>query len=875
MLPSLLIALSTPSAQAATFRVPEDEPTIAAALGASASNDLILINEIGTDRVENFTVPANRQVTIAGGVAQAGWTGTMTVSSGALVTIEDVVVRGGYESNDPDEIELGIYCNNFVTANAGIEAALNSTVIVDRSEFLCFADSAIYISDSNLTVNDSLFIYNQNVDLDSFGGAIYADGSGDVRINTSDFEINRAGTYGGAVFSTAMLTELVGNRFYANNAIFGAGGGAWVSSPTMNIHSNSFENNYSLQWWIPGLVINDPEDLIAFGGDIAGLAVGVGDGAGLYVEDPPGGSDLDIWDNLFCGNLGDSGSGVFINDVPGATVENNVFSENWSFHYGGGLYVTASRAYDPLLGETPRILNNTFLVNTAGKIPPPYPDLTVAIGAGASVTLDGTLVDFRNNVVAQSQFGGAILGVDGPDYTIGDLLGLDYNIFFWNCDVLGCVEDNPTDWQHFTGDMAQFTLTPTNLELDPFPLYHGAGEFNCFPDAFYPEWGSPAVRNGDPTLPNKFSPAFSDIGAFGGERANVLDRDGDGFENIYDCNDDPDTGGIAVFPGAPETCDLLDNNCDGQIDEGFDTEWYTDADGDGFGDASEFQPTISCDVLPNSVHNNDDCDDTDPTVNPQSPEICDGQDNDCDDIKDGGLTFLPVWDDLDEDLYGDTFKEQKNGCEAADGNSGFYVIQNGDPDDLMLELNVVSNSTDCNDANPNVNPGSIEVCDSVDNDCDGTIDNAIQGGAKWFPDGDGDGFGAGIGESACSPPTDASVAAGGDCDDFDPSINPGAEERCDGIDNDCDGLLDREASDAPLLYEDLDNDGLGNPATAVRDCNPGPSYTTAVGGDCDDNDPTVGECAECGCQAVPTPGSAGGLLGVLGVLVFLRRRRSA
>lgn len=121
-----------------------------------------------------------------------------------------------------------------------------------------------------------------------------------------------------------------------------------------------------------------------------------------------------------------------------------------------------------------------------------------------------------------------------------------------------------------------------------------------------------------------------------------MDADGDGFgdPNISinaceipsgyvadntDCNDND----AAIHPTAPEICDGIDNNCDGQIDEGVQTTFYADMDGDGFGDASTGESF--CTQPSGFVVNNTDCDDTDPTTNPGVPELCDdGIDNNCD-----------------------------------------------------------------------------------------------------------------------------------------------------------------------------------------------------------------------------------------------------
>jgi Putative metal-binding motif len=90
---------------------------------------------------------------------------------------------------------------------------------------------------------------------------------------------------------------------------------------------------------------------------------------------------------------------------------------------------------------------------------------------------------------------------------------------------------------------------------------------------------------------------------------------------------------------------------------------------------------------------------------------------------------------------------------------------------------------DCDDGNPAINPDADEICDGIDNNCDGDTDI----GHFYYVDNDLDGYGVEPLINSCMP-VGASVA--GDCDDNDPAKSPGSEEVCDGSDNDCDGAVD-------------------------------------------------------------------------------------
>jgi gliding motility-associated-like protein len=298
------------------------------------------------------------------------------------------------------------------------------------------------------------------------------------------------------------------------------------------------------------------------------------------------------------------------------------------------------------------------------------------------------------------------------------------------------------------------------------------------------------------------------------------DFDGDGFGNnavsVQACtapagfvSDNTDCNDIRVqiFPGAPELCDLADNDCDLLIDEGVQSVFYRDADGDGFGNNAI--TTLACTAPVGFVSNNTDCNDSNNTVFPGAPELCDGLDNDCDVTIDEGalLTFY-------RDADGDGFGNNAITTLACTAPAGF-----------------VSNNTDCNDANNTIFPGAIELCDGLDNDCDVTIDEGAL--ATFYADADGDGFGdIAVTTQACTAPV-GFVGNNIDCDDTDASVNPAAVEVCDNADNNCNTLIDEGVQ--TIFYQDADGDGFGNNAVTVSGCT-APVGFVADNTDCDDTD---------------------------------------
>ena len=154
----------------------------------------------------------------------------------------------------------------------------------------------------------------------------------------------------------------------------------------------------------------------------------------------------------------------------------------------------------------------------------------------------------------------------------------------------------------------------------------------------------------------------------------------------------------------------------------------------------------------------------------------------------------------------------------------------------------VSNDVDCNDEDEGIYPTAVEICDGLDNNCDGTIDQDASDRERYFEDADGDGFGNGDESILSCIALENYVLVDGDCnddvtDDLAPLINPDMPEVCDEVDNNCDEIVDTDAIDRMVLYEDSDGDGFGISTSIVLSCNVIEGFSEDNQDfDCDDED---------------------------------------
>ena len=341
------------------------------------------------------------------------------------------------------------------------------------------------------------------------------------------------------------------------------------------------------------------------------------------------------------------------------------------------------------------------------------------------------------------------------------------------------------------------------------------------------------------------------------------DHDFDNFGDACDADDDndetPDVDDCAplnksINPDAEEICDGLDNDCNLLVDEGF-----ADTDADSWKDC------VDEDDDNDLALDGADCAPLDKTIHPAALELCDGTDNNCNDDVDEGYA------DLDGDGAADCVDEDADGDEVPDAQDNCPLTVNpdqedsdddglGDACDIDLDGDGVPGELDnCpvvfNPSQSDVDDdGDGDLCDS-DDDGDGLPDDEDNCPLIANPeqeDGDSDGVG-----DACAGDDDGDGTPDElDCAPLNPGIHPDALEECDGVDNNCNALVDEGFPDTDLdgLKDCVDGDTDGDGAPNELDCAPldaaiSPGAAEACNGiddDCNDKvDDALGELT-CG-----------------------------
>ena len=245
----------------------------------------------------------------------------------------------------------------------------------------------------------------------------------------------------------------------------------------------------------------------------------------------------------------------------------------------------------------------------------------------------------------------------------------------------------------------------------------------------------------------------------------------------------------------------------------FPATYFGDGDGDGFGNLNT--TLAACSVPIGYVLNSTDCNDTNPNINPGSAEVCNTSDDDCDGLVNEGITFSIYYADSDGDGYGNPNNNQ-TAC--------------------LPPVGFVLNNSDCNDSNSLIKPGAIELCNSIDDNCNVLIDEGLIF-VNYYIDTDFDGYGSGIAINSCSPVFGNYVSNNLDCNNSNANIRPNALEICNGIDENCNSLID-DGLPFTNYYIDTDGDGFGA-GTATNSCsNLGPGYV-ANNTDCNNTNAAI------------------------------------
>jgi hypothetical protein len=585
------VILLLASAQAAEWTVGVDAATITGTIALAASGDTI---EVPAGTWHECVDTAGKSLALhgAGVLDGAGCDATVRIAGGETVVIEGLTLtnaEGRALHAEWSTVSLdGVTISDTGRADAaggGIwayGAALETTDCVfsgnEGSD-----GGAVYLY-AYVTWADMGSRFTDNT-AGSSGGAVFAYYDNQVSFEGSIFEGNRAGYYGGA-FSSWDYSDLAlhGAPFADNAAV--TGGGAVMFYPVdsgagvLDVAESRFVGNTSAEggaFWIgwanqASLAGNQLE---------ANTATGSGGAVLSYVT-----NTTTLADNLFCGNVAAAGGAVSVQWTAVDTWTNNRFVAN-SATSGGAAHRYASHAGS--------MVQNTFVGNAAS-------------GWGGAYHAAWAYTDFRNNVVADTPSGTGI-------YTAEAATEASTPVTFSGWSESAVADGSGYFW---VGDGADGNVVADDPGFVAWDGTCGA-DLRLLGTSPFKDAGDPAVLDRDGTR--------SDMGAWGGPGGPVEDADGDSFDSTVDCDDTSAARG----PEATETCNGLDDDCDGAVDEGAAdaTPWFTDADGDGFGDADA--PTEACDAPTGAVPNNLDCDDADRWINPDASDLPgDGVDADCD-----------------------------------------------------------------------------------------------------------------------------------------------------------------------------------------------------------------------------------------------------
>ncbi|HND31991.1 MAG TPA: MopE-related protein, partial [Myxococcota bacterium] len=561
---------------------------------------------------------------------------TIRVQSGSFSG--NYAYQGGaiYVNTGTLDLQDSTLNNNHGYVQGGAIYGYSSTLTVDGSDFTTNSSTyshggAIYGEYVDLTVSGSDFTSNSAY---YYGGAIFQLYTGNLNLSDSSFTGHTATYgYGGSVYAQALTTvygsglvessslayydggafylynisggaDIQDSSFSSNRSTYGSGGALRALYTDLSLQDVELVSNYAY-YSGPGVAVDSSSDLSYRGGTVRDNSSTYGYGGGIYfasantedvqlqnvtiadnraayhgggayifaprdveiegcaVQENQAGSSyyggglylyqsrsVAVDASTFCGNQANQGGGVYHYYAYGGASSdhwaNNVFVENQASGYGGA-FLSSTNYYQ-------EFVNNTLVGNRATL-------------SGGSVYLYLTYADFTNNIIAYTMSGDGVVGADSGTATYSDFL---YNDWYVNASA------------DRSGTLSFSTSANGNQTVDPrFDSYSLDG--NCSNDALNLAAGSPLIDAGHPAYRDPDG-SVSDVGAYGGPGAAVFDADGDGSLSTVDCDDN----NANIYPGATESCNGVDDDCDGVVDESGSTGeqvWYADGDVDTFGDA--------------------------------------------------------------------------------------------------------------------------------------------------------------------------------------------------------------------------------------------------------------------------------------------------
>lgn len=619
--------------------VPLEYPTIADALSAASSGDVIRI-AAGTYYESALSIPSSKTIYLVGSdedetIIDGSSSGSpiITTSSSSTLILKNLTIQNGYASLGGGVYAEGrlyvdhvIFRQNRASGNGGALYTVNTSYpVIFNSTFeenTADQGGAIYF---DLPYQGAVFqsVFSDNSALDG-GGAIYLMGPSDVVLLKNTFSDNSA-SRGGAIYQDeGDLVQFVENYFESNESSGGIGGALYVETAgTDTLLRNVFVDNLA------------------------------GEAGAFYLYQT---GYFEIHNNLFAQNSATGSSGAIESNNSG---DHNFFNNNFINNESsdGGAY----RGYM----SSGTLVNNIFYLSTdrvsAGN---DFISLT-----SASVTCDHSGIHSSDGSVSATELGIHYCSSssvadpnwsdfsDDGDYEADDFTLSSSSVFInaGNTDSAYDDTDGSVNDLGITGGPYAGTLYQSQEALEAaYASSFGSSYLSGDADGDGVSSSNGDCDDADSSVNPRIVEIYNGIDDdCDGTVDEGTDGDVDGYSGSLFGGDDCDDTNALINPDADELCDGVDNNCDGTIDENDAvdaTTWYADSDGDSYGDSSN--TVLSCAQPTGYVSDSSDCDDSNVRINPRMkdcayfvikrlglPDVTragDGIDNNCDGTADNG-----------------------------------------------------------------------------------------------------------------------------------------------------------------------------------------------------------------------------------------------